>query len=68
MNLIADCIKFIVFAFLLMAFMGHIISNQNPVKEQVVDERKEVFMEDCLSVSYNTKRDCEIIFKQLTKE
>lgn len=31
------------------------------------DPRKEVFMEDCLSVSMNSKQYCERTFKELTE-
>lgn len=67
MNFIGDCIKFAVFLFFLMAFIGHLIGS-SPTKSESFDEKKEVFMEDCMSVSFNTKRDCEIIYKQLTTE
>ena len=63
-----DFFKFAICIFFAYIFLGAIFikpdpSLSNPVIE---DPRKEVFMEDCLSVSINTKQDCNQIFKDLT--
>jgi hypothetical protein len=64
-----ELIKLAIFMFFFTVFglalvMGRIPeSSASQIQE---DARKEVFMEDCLSVTMNTKPYCERTFKELT--
>ena len=66
MNFIGDCIKFIIFIFFAFAFLGYWTSEPKAVVQ--VDEKKEVFMEDCMSVVMNTKKVCELIYNDLKRD
>ena len=70
--IIVELIKLIIFLFFFTVFglaliLGRIpdSANNNRIQE---DPRKIVFMEDCLSVTMNTKQYCEKTFKELTEE
>jgi len=69
--IIVELIKLCIFLFFFTVFglalvMGRIpdSSDNNRIQE---DSRKAVFMEDCLSVTMNTKQYCERTFKELTE-
>jgi hypothetical protein len=67
---IVELVKLAIFMFFFTVFglalvMGRIPeSSASQIQE---DTRKEVFMEDCLSVTMNTKLYCERTFKELTE-
>jgi len=61
-----DFLKFAICMFFAYVFFGAVFIKPYGDIQVLEDPRKEVFMQDCLSVSINSKQDCEIIFKDLT--
>lgn len=62
-----ELLRFGICIFFVYIFFGALFLKPDPSLQPVLeDPRKEVFMQDCLSVSINTKKDCEVIFKDLT--
>ena len=65
-----ELIKLVIFLFFFTVFGLALVLKTNPelgyTNGLQEDPRKEAFMEDCLSVSMNSKFYCEQTFKELT--